>query len=144
MKNWSVIAASVVVVFGCLPPVALAQEAEIPNPNKTGDFTTAQLQGNRGNTYNNTRWLVVDPNPQYLNCRNEPNANAKVVARLAPGTVIAAVFPDNGKSDAIVMNSGLSWLRVQGVANRKFSTCYVRANLKYVAPISEDYLRQVQ
>lgn len=117
----------------------VAQVAEVPKPTKQGDFRTAKVMGNRG-YYANTSWLVVDQTP--LNCRVSPNG--KVQSTLMPGAVIKAVFTGQNK-EAIVLQQGSPWLRVAPKAPNMMSgqpgTCYVRANLRYVAPISEDYIR---
>ena len=119
-----------------------AQVAEVPTPNAKGDFTTAILQGNAGK-YKNIKWLVIDPDPTYLNCRSEPNG--KVKSRLMPGAIITAVFLDNNQGDAIVFDRDVPWLRVSGTDPFTLGepgVCYVRANIKYIAPINEDSRRR--
>ncbi|BAU40823.1 hypothetical protein O77CONTIG1_00629 [Leptolyngbya sp. O-77] len=118
---------------------AIAQMAEVPTPNRSGDYTTAIMQGNRGNYYNR-RWLVVDPDPTYLNCRVSPNGAVR--SRIAPGAILTAEFVRN---EAIVFQNGAPWLRVRGTDALTFAqpgqtlgTCYVRANRQYIAPINED------
>ncbi|VXD15636.1 conserved exported hypothetical protein [Planktothrix serta PCC 8927] len=119
--------------------VGMAQMAEVPRANNKGDFMTAKVQGNRG-LYNNINWLVVDP--QYLNCRNTPEGTVKT--QLESGAIINALFSNNGKGDAIVIKNGQPWLKVESIhpAGPRFNSgvCYVRANLKYIAPINADYL----
>ena len=129
--------AAISVVAGLTAPSAQAQVAEVPRPNAKGDFTTAKVMGNRG-YYQSTKWLVVDYKPA-LNCRTTPNGSVRAV--LMPGSVITAVF--SGKEDAVVFHQGNPWLKV----NAKFplmsgtpGVCYVRSNLQYVAPISEDFV----
>ncbi|MFM6197491.1 MAG: hypothetical protein ACKPEN_23900 [Planktothrix sp.] len=119
--------------------VGMAQMAEVPTPNAKGDFVTAKVQGNRG-LYNNIYWLVVDP--ESLNCRNTPEGTIK--AKLDSGAIINAIFSNNGKGDAIVLKNGQPWLKVESIhpAGSRFNSgvCYVRANLRYIAPINIDYL----
>lgn len=120
---------------------SIAQEASVPAPNANGDFTTALQPGNRGNVYQTRKWLVVDPDPTYLNCRATPNGAPR--SRIAPGAVLTAVF-SGGQGDAIVLSDGVPWLRVRGtdplmVGER--GTCYVRANSRYIAPINEDAIQ---
>jgi hypothetical protein len=119
--------------------LAMAQMAEVPRPNTKGDFITAKVQGNRG-LYNNINWLVVDP--QYLNCRNTPEGTVRT--RLESGAIMTALFSNNGKGDAIVLKNGQSWLKVESIhpygPRLNSGVCYVRANLKYIAPINGDYL----
>ncbi|MBD2481090.1 hypothetical protein [Planktothrix sp. FACHB-1365] len=119
--------------------VGMAQMAEVPQANSKGDFVTAKVQGNRG-LYNNIYWLVVDP--ESLNCRNTPEGTIK--AKLVSGAIINALFSNNGKGDAIVLKNGQPWLKVESIhpGGPRFNSgvCYVRANLKYIAPINADYL----
>lgn len=117
---------------------AQAQVAEVPKPNGKGDFTTAKVLGNRG-YYENKKWLVVDFKPA-LNCRVTPNGAVKSV--LLPGSVVSAVF--SGGNDAVVLHQGSPWLRVnaqQPLRSGTPGTCFVRANLQYIAPISIDFMR---
>ncbi|MGG6296542.1 hypothetical protein ACQ4M4_19290 [Leptolyngbya sp. AN02str] len=128
--------AAIATVLSGLSVPASAQMAEVPSPNRNGDYTTAVMRGNRGNTYQVTRWLVVDPDPTYLNCRATPNG--RVQARLAPGTLLRAVFEQN---DAVIRQNGSPWLRVRpsgGSTVGETSPCYVRANRQYIAPINGD------
>lgn len=125
-------------VMGAAAP-AIAQMAEVPTPNRNGDYTTAVMQGNRGNYYNR-RWLVVDPDPTYLNCRISPNGAVR--SRIAPGAILTAEFVRN---EAIVFQDGSPWLRVRGTdaltfvqRGQSLGTCYVRANRQYIAPVNED------
>lgn len=122
-----------------IPTPAQAQVADVPAANAKGDYTTARLLGNRG-YYRNTHWLVVDPSGS-LNCRATPNGAVKT--KLATGWVVTAAFPAKD-ADAVVMHQGSPWLRVTpqdpiGARNSQ-SVCFVRANNRYVAPISIDFI----
>ncbi|EKQ66637.1 hypothetical protein OsccyDRAFT_4425 [Leptolyngbyaceae cyanobacterium JSC-12] len=116
-----------------------AQVADVPAVNAKGDYTTARLLGNRG-YYRNTHWLVVDPSGS-LNCRATPNGTVKT--KLGTGWVVTASFPGKD-ADAVVMQQGSPWLRVipqeplGGLKNQ--TVCFVRANNRYVAPISIDFI----
>lgn len=121
---------------------AHAQVADVPMANKAGDFTTARVMGNRG-YYRNTHWLVVDPS-RSLNCRATPNG--EVTTRLSSGWIVTAAFPDSKDGDAIITGQNGPWLRViatdpLGVGKRP--ACLVRANRRYIAPISIDYTREI-
>lgn len=121
---------------------AIAQHAGVPAPNANGDFTTAVQPGNRGNVDRTRKWLVVDPDPTYLNCRATPNG--EVQSRVAPGAVLTAVFSET-QGDAIVLAGGVPWLRVRGtdpLIVGEPGICYVRANSQYIAPINEDAIRE--
>ncbi len=139
---------------------AIAQAAEVPNPNMNGEFRRAFQQGNRG-YYRIEKWLVVQPmtSGDYdLNCRYTPNGQVR--SRISRGAILTAVFHDTGNNrsanlpdpatEAIAFDSdGLSWLRVKGLRDElaypvrpltfdDLGECYVRANLKYIAPINPD------
>ncbi len=121
-----------------LSPTAFAQMAGVPAPDANGNFTTALQLGNRGNVYPTRKWLVVDPDPTYLNCRSQPNGAVRL--RVAPGAVLTAVFEERN-GDAIVFTAGEPWLRVSGTDPLMIGEpgiCYVRANARYIAPINED------
>lgn len=141
--------------------VVIAQVADVPRPNSDGDFTTAFVLGNRG-YYANEKWLVVsqsvDQRDAALNCRYAPNGEIR--SRIVSGAIIEAVFlgspntpgaiEPNLANDAIVSESGVPWLRVQGTSDffypaqagnwESLGECYVRANLQYIAPINNDGL----
>jgi hypothetical protein len=121
-----------------LATVAQAQVAEVPQATTTGDFTTAKVMGNRG-YYQNNKWLVVDTDP-LLNCRATPNGAVK--SRLIRGSVVTAVFNQN--KEAIAFHQGSPWLKVNpqipGYGSGTPGVCFVRANTRYIAPISEDFI----
>jgi hypothetical protein len=153
------------VLLSLLPAPGMAQMSEVPIPNSSGDFTTALILGNRG-YYTNDKWLVVKPpNPVQsrdygITCHDAPNGPVR--SRIVPGAIMTAVFRGpanlpgytgpNLASDAIVRVQGLSWLRVRGSqadlaypdSGRRWDElgeCYVRANVKQIAPITADALR---
>lgn len=117
-----------------------AQVSEVPTASRQGDFTTAKVLGNRG-FYQNTKWLVVDTE-RGLNCRTAPNGTVKSV--LMPGSIVTAVFSSQSQ-DAVVFSQGNPWLRVNpkvpDYASGTPGVCYVRANVRYIAPISQDFVR---
>lgn len=137
--------------------VANAQIAETSMLNSSGDFTTAIVQGNRG-FYGNDHWVVA---PQLdtgdLNCRRTPSGSVR--SRIAQGAIIDSRFTGpvqldgglrpNKAADAIVSYQGKPWLRITGTesglifppaggSNDYLGECYVRANSKYIIPISND------
>ncbi|MBF2029293.1 MAG: hypothetical protein IGS48_21455 [Oscillatoriales cyanobacterium C42_A2020_001] len=122
-----------------VPSPAQAQVADVPAVNAKGDYITARVLGNRG-YYRNTHWLVVDPSGS-LNCRATPNGAVKT--KLSTGWVVAASFSAK-EADAVVMHQKTPWLRVMpqdpmGARNPQ-TVCFVRANNRYVAPISIDFI----
>ena len=141
---------------------AIAQEADVPKPNASGDFNSIFLQGNRG-FYAVQKWLIIqsvesEPNGGTVNCRYTPNGEIR--SRIRRGAILTAVFnktamgrvpnPHTSADDAIVLDSsGSPWLRVIGTREElaypvkplifyDLGECYVRANLKYIAPINPD------
>lgn len=128
------------VLLGVGATTAIAQVAEVPRPNANGDYRTAMVQGNRG-MYPNRKWLVTDSSD--LNCRVSPNGVVR--SQIVPGAIVTAQF---AQGDAIVLQNGSPWLRVRGtdalafpVRGQSLGTCFVRANVRYVAPINEDAIR---
>ena len=72
---------------------AIAQVAEVPNPDSNGDFRSAFQRGNRG-FYTISKWLVVQPmgsgvEDYALNCRYTPNGQIR--SRIQRGAIITAV-----------------------------------------------------
>lgn len=129
-------------LWGSSMAPAFAQAAEVPTPSRSGDFTTAKVQGNRG-FYNNTKWLVTDTTA--LNCRTQPNGSG-VTLRWQPGAVVTAVFAEEGRGNAIALANNQPWLRVRAIdplTNQNKGVCYVRANIRYVAPINQDFVNQL-
>jgi len=141
---------------------AIAQAADVPKPNGNGDFNSIFLQGNRG-YYAVKKWLVIqfvesEVNGGTVNCRYTPNGEIR--SRIQRGAILTAVFnqtakgrvpnPHTSADDAIVSDSsGSQWLRVIGTSEElaypvrpltfsDLGECYVRANLKYIAPINPD------
>ena len=141
---------------------AIAQVADVPNPDSTGDFSSAFQRGNLG-FYTIDKWLVVQPmgskgEDYTLNCRYTPNGEIR--SRIQRGAIITAVFqgtvnlrrtdPPDSAYDAIFLDSnGSPWLRIRGLRDElaypaqpaswdQLGECYVRANLRYIAPINPD------
>lgn len=141
---------------------AIAQAADVPKPNLSGDFSSIFLQGNRG-FYAVQKWLIIqsvesEANGGTVNCRYTPNGEIR--SRIQRGAILTAVFnktamgrvpnPHTSADDAIVLDSsGYPWLRVIGTREElaypvrpltfyDLGECYVRANLKYIAPINPD------
>jgi hypothetical protein len=123
------------ILLNFVPMIAIAQTARTPDPDANGNYTTAVLQGNRGNTYPNKKWLVVDPDPTYLNCRVRPNGEVR--SRIPPG-------------EAIVNQDGSFWLRIGGtdpliippIGGGSLGTCFVRANRQFIAPINGESISE--
>lgn len=138
-RIFALIPAAIALALSFISP-ASAQVAEVPVANTAGDFTTARVLGNRG-YYRNTHWLVVDPS-RSLNCRATPNGT--VTTRLSSGWIVTAAFPTDKNGDAMVLGQGKPWLRVipTDPMRGKLAACLVRANSRYIAPISVDYMRE--
>jgi hypothetical protein len=150
-------------LVGYFSSVAIAQIADVPQPNSHGDFTTAFVQGHRG-YYANEKWLAIsqsgDRRDAALNCRYAPNGEIR--SRIVPGAIVEAVFlgepnipgtsEPNWANDAIVLENGVPWLRVRGTSGlfdparagdfESLGECYVRANQQYIAPVNNDWSRE--
>lgn len=147
---WGVRSALLLLIsLGMANPLG-AQTASVPPPIANGDFVTALQPGNRGNFYPTRKWLVVDPDPTYLNCRVQPNGAVR--SRFPPGAILTAVFGETGvgetgvgeTGDAVILVNGVAWLRVSGADPLRVGEagiCYVRANQRYIAPINEEAIQ---
>lgn len=121
-----------------IPNAAYAQAAQVPRPDKNGDFLTTQMQGNRG-TYQIEKWSVVNLDPNGLNCRTPANRtimNGPIAARFSYGSVLEAALEPGSTNAIVIADNKRAWLQVR--SDRTEGTCFVRANAKYIAPINPD------
>lgn len=136
----------------CLAALALAgasawaQRADVALPNRWGDFASTRIQGNRG-FYPQRQWLIIARDPAGLNCRD---AQGRVVAVLAYGSVVDSDLPAESHGEGIVLVAGRPWLglsvdrfdlhqdlRPPERRNRPLS-CRVRAHTNLIAPLNPD------
>lgn len=127
------------------PGAAVAQGAEVVPPNPQGDFSGLDWQGPRG-PIRQRHWLVVDPDPAGLACRD--GAGRATIA-LRPGAIIAT---DPGPPAPLRLVQGRPWLRVWVPAlaiqsdsrtqeRGRPARCWVRAHRAYLAPILPEALQ---
>lgn len=162
LHKLSILLAAIISPLFIFEGQAIAQVADVPKPNDKGDFNSIFVQGNRG-YYAVKKWLVVqftesEVNGGTVNCRYTPNGEIR--SRIPRGAILTAVFnqtakgsvpnPPTSADDAIVLDrNGSPWLRVIGTQEElaypvrpltfaDLGECYVRANLKYIAPINPD------
>ena len=135
--------------LGISAPVALAQRAEPPLPNASGDFLSSQTQGNRG-LYEVRHWLMVDRDPEGTHCRSL--ATHQPIARLFYGDLVVTDTPEHGLQQAVVMVNGRPWLRLRlpgwrlldvGQRSQTSVACLVRANAEFVAPVNGSDLIEI-
>ncbi len=131
-----------------VPPTAQLRQSPLPEsprplprPNPEGDFA---------GKLDHRRWIVVDPDPNGLNCRwsrevpqewYSPNAvwpprrfqSWSVVKRLASSSPIVA---NGGPAGFVTIadERGLPWLKVS-LDDRSDSICLVRANNRFIQPV---------
>jgi hypothetical protein len=133
-----------VTLWASRPDAAGAQGAEVVLPDRQGDFPTLERPGARG-LIRQRHWLVVDPDPAGLACRD---AAGRGSIALRPGAIVES----EGGSQALRLVQGRPWLwvRVPPVAilrdNRlaergTTARCWVRANRTYLAPILPEALQ---
>ena len=128
------------------PPLA-AQLADVPIPDGEGNFRTSRIAGMRGD-YQQRQWLVVERDPQGLNCRD---GKGRIPVALRYGSVIDSDLRQD-PIEAVTIERGLPWLRVivnpadllrdhrpPASRNRPLS-CLVRARADLIAPINPDSL----
>ena len=136
--------------LGICGQAALAQRAEPPLPNASGDFWSSQTQGNRG-LYEVRHWLMVERDPEGTHCRSL--ATHQPIARLHYGDVVVTDTPEHGLQQAVVMVNDRPWLRVRlpgwrqlDVAQRSQASvvCLVRANAGFIAPVNGSDLIEIE
>ena len=121
---------------------AHAQRAEPPLPDRFGNFSNSQVSGNRG-LYEIRFWLVVDPDPNGTNCR-DPSNGMRTVKTLFYGDLLETDTPvRGGLHQAVERHNGQHWLRIRlpnwripVMRSPGFSTCVIRANSRFVAPVN--------
>ena len=135
--------------LGISAPAALAQRAEPPLPNASGEFLSSQTQGNRG-LYEVRHWLMVERDPEGTHCR--ALTTHQPIARLQYGDLVVTDTPEHGLQQAVVMVNSRPWLRVRlpgwrllDVAQRSQTSvaCLVRANAGFVAPVNGSDLIEI-
>lgn len=125
---------------------ALAQVADVTAPDSQGDFTTLEIPGARG-TYPQRFWLVVDRDPRGLWCRD---ARGRALIALRRGAVVETA----GARGPLLLSQGKPYLQVKIKSmdilhdarhrERGLSTsCVVRANSAFLAPINPDSLEAI-
>jgi hypothetical protein len=126
-----------------LPGAVGAQGADVVVPDSQGDFATLAVPGPRGSSPQR-HWLVVDPDRRGLACRDRAG-HAWIALR--PGAIVES---EEGPT-ALLTLQGRPWLRVKvqpGAIQRdsrasdrgRPTSCWVRANRAYLAPILPDAL----
>ncbi|MFN9619818.1 MAG: hypothetical protein ACK55X_08930 [Synechococcaceae cyanobacterium] len=130
-----------------IPGAAWAQQADVVVPNSRGDFASLAVPGPRG-AIQQRHWLVVDPDPRGLACRD---GTGRASLFLRPGAIVES----DGGAAALLVLQGRPWLRVRvrpeaiqrdsRVNERgRRTSCWVRANRSYLAPILPDALQTQQ
>ena len=124
------------------PGQALAQRAEPPLPDREGNFNSSQTMGNRG-LYEVRHWLVVETDRSGTNCR-DPLNGMRPLKKLFYGDLLETDTPvQGGLDEAVERHNGKPWLRIRlpnwRIAARSgpgFSTCVIRANSRFIAPVN--------
>jgi len=127
------------------PGAVGAQGAEVVPPDRQGDFANLDWRGPRG-LIRQRHWLVVDPDPAGLACRD---ATGRASIALRPGAIVES---DGGTPPPLRLVQGRPWLRVKvppvailrdtrAGERGKPARCWVRANRTYLAPILPEALQ---
>jgi|GEM_PF-1269013 hypothetical protein len=130
--------------------VAQAQSADVIRPGSDGDFRSIEIPGNRG-SYPQRFWLVVDRDPRGLWCRD---LSGRPSIALKYGSVIESV-DTSVTASPIMLSQGKTYLlvRVKPVdilydarlhGRGSPSTCLVRANSSFLAPINSESMGEVR
>lgn len=125
-------------MVACLP--SWSQVADVVHPDAQGDFPSVMVAGPRGQ-YQQRFWLVVDRDPRGLWCRDAKGLPLIAIRR---GAVV-----ETDEISPVLLNEGKSYLRVRikpvdvlydaRMRGRgKATTCVVRANTSFLAPIHPD------
>ncbi len=127
---------------GISEPSPTVEEPSIPQPNENGDYLRFQY----------TKWKVVEADPNGLNCRMsnktydelvDPRNNAKmdignwsVIGTLKQGQQFQVKLGPAGMG-AVYDSKNKPWAFVEVTENASTNQCFVRANQKFVEPVSQ-------
>jgi len=128
-----------------LNPIAIAQPARLPAslPDSQRDYyrnevprRAVPLPGGWPERLSaGSLWQVVSVG---LNCRRSPGAGYSIVRQFSQGDRLE-VEVGRGGSDEVLQNAvdrnGKPWMPVRGASSSDI--CYVRANSRYIQPLSE-------
>jgi hypothetical protein len=104
----------------------LSLAESLPRPDRNGNFTAANANTWRSQTSGDgtwPAWRMASVDGQ-LNCRNSPNGPIKKIY-----TTSDRILPELRGINAITMSNGSPWMLTR-------DRCYVRANSRYLQPIS--------
>ena len=140
-------------VGGSCTTAAQAQWADVPRMDVNGDFQTTKVQGNRG-YYQQMLWLVVDRDPEGLNCR--PFDGGEPLVKLGYGGILMTQI-ESAETNAITLRDGQPWLNVtltrlssrqldlrQGAERSGPYHCQVRASADLIAPINLSAIEELR
>ncbi|XGV95464.1 MAG: hypothetical protein ACAF41_22300 [Leptolyngbya sp. BL-A-14] len=134
--NFSRLALTTACLTIALPTIALTQSTT-NNSDRLGDYYSneAPLKGaTQRALMAGSLWKVV---ASQLNCRRSAGNEQAIVRRFKQGDVLEAEVYRGG-SDEVLRNatdrSGKPWMPIRGTASA--STCYVRANKRYIQPLA--------
>lgn len=130
-----------------LPP-SLAQVAEVVAADEQGDFRTLSIPAARGR-YLQRFWLIVDQDPRGLLCRN---SQGRALIALRRGAIVETASQEK---EPLILQQTKPYLlvRVNGrdllhdVRHRERglpTTCRIRANSSFIAPVLEDALLELK
>lgn len=130
-------------------PGGWAQVADVARPDAQGDFTAITFPGARGLVLQRF-WLVVDRDPRGLWCRD---VRGRALVALRQGAVVETADRGADARAAPLFSQGKPFLRVRFKpvdilydarlsAQGSGSTCLVRVNTAFLAPIHLDSMEQ--
>lgn len=138
---------------GSCTTAAQAQWAAVPRMDVNGDFQTTKVQGNRGD-YQQMLWLVVDRDPEGLNCR--PLDGSESLVKIDYGNILMTKV-ESAETNAIFLRDGKPWLNVtltslssplldlrQGAERSGPYHCQVRASTDLIAPINNSSIDELR
>ncbi len=116
--------------------------AQISQPDAMGDYARNEtpllgIVPAGSNLQPGSMWRVVSPG---LNCRRQATVNAPIVRQFRAGDRLQAEV-GRGGSDEVFLNpkdaTGKPWMWVRSTTYRLEAACYVRANRRYIRPVTQ-------
>lgn len=137
IKDW--VGLSVMMIVASGGAIGLAQTAK---PDANGDYSRNEtsIQGkvpSGSKLVPGSLWRVVSP---VLNCRRQPNASSPIRRQYKAGDILQ-VEVYRGGSDEVLLNTkdatGKPWMSVRATSFKLNDACYVRANQRYIQPVTK-------
>lgn len=141
-----IVVLTTLLILSAAASAGIGRSADMNLPDRAGDYyrNEAPIKGNaRPPLMAGSLWQVVAVE---VACRRAPNMKAAIVRQLKRGDILQSEVYRGG-SDEVLLNvkdaNGKPWMPVRGQHSnqpnqqRSSHLCYVRANHRYIQPVTQ-------